>query len=137
MSCIVILSKSILQYTYQNATSLMQTNTVCYYCNFSWRLRCFLIVNGTFKCSAKTTLFDFTAVWTPLEQGPCTCCRRRFAVTRHRMICSSMYMTLTYDILLIKSDLKWCMHLSRSLFLYFNYLVSVTAGGPVSPRGNM
>ena len=27
--------------------------------------------------------------------------------------------------------------LSRSLFLYFNYLVSVTAGGPVSPRGHM
>ena len=23
------------------------------------------------------------------------------------------------------------------LFLYFNYLVSVTAGGPVSPRGHM
>ena len=23
------------------------------------------------------------------------------------------------------------------LFLYFNYFVSVTAGGPVSPRGHM
>ena len=30
-----------------------------------------------------------------------------------------------------------CIHLSRSLFLYFNYLVSVTAGGPESPRGHM
>ena len=27
--------------------------------------------------------------------------------------------------------------LSRSLFLHFNYVVSVTAGGPVSPRGHM
>ena len=42
-----------------------------------------------------------------------------------------------WSILLIKSDLKWCIHLSRSLFLYFNYLVGVTAGGPVSPRGHM
>ena len=61
-----------------------------------------------------------------------------------------------WSILLIKSDLKWCIHLSRnirilllrcihhfksdlisnmdqSLFSYFNYLVSVTAGGPKSP----
>ena len=44
--------------------------------------------------------------------------------------------SITAD-LLIKSDLKWCIHISRSLFLYFNYLVSVTAGGPVSPRGHM
>ena len=42
-----------------------------------------------------------------------------------------------WSILLFESDLKWCIHLSRSLFLYFNYLVSVTAGGPVSPRGHM
>ena len=42
-----------------------------------------------------------------------------------------------WSILLIESDLKWCIHLSRSLFLYFNYLVSVTAGGQVSPRGHM
>ena len=42
-----------------------------------------------------------------------------------------------WSILLIKSDLKWCKHLSRSLFLYFNYLVSVTAGRTVSPRGHM
>ena len=34
--------------------------------------------------------------------------------------------------LLINFDLKWCIHLSRSL-IYFNYFVSVTAGGPVSP----
>ena len=42
-----------------------------------------------------------------------------------------------WSILLIKSVQKWCIHLSRSLLLYFNYLVSVTAGGPVSPRGHM
>ena len=41
------------------------------------------------------------------------------------------------SILLITSDFKWCIHLSRSLFLYFNYLVSVAAGGPESPRGYM
>ena len=42
-----------------------------------------------------------------------------------------------WSILLIKSDLKWCIHLSRCLYLYFNHLVSVTAGGPSSPRGYM
>ena len=42
-----------------------------------------------------------------------------------------------WSILLIKSDLKWSIHLSRSLFLYFNYLVSVTAGEPDSPRGRL
>ena len=43
-----------------------------------------------------------------------------------------------WSILLINSVLKWCIHLSRSFFYYFNYyLVSVTAGGPVSPRGHM
>ena len=26
---------------------------------------------------------------------------------------------------------------SKNLFIYFNYLVSVTAGGPVCPRGHM
>ena len=39
-----------------------------------------------------------------------------------------------WSILLMKSDLKWCIHLD--LFLYFNHfthLVSVTAGGPESP----
>ena len=35
------------------------------------------------------------------------------------------------------TNLKWCIHLSRSFFSYFNYLVSVTAGGPRSPRGHM
>ena len=44
---------------------------------------------------------------------------------------------MIWSILLIISDLKWCIHLSRSLFLYFNNLVSVTAGGPESPRGHM
>ena len=37
-----------------------------------------------------------------------------------------------WSILSIKSDLKdlkWCIHLNRSLFLYFNYLLSVTVGG--------
>ena len=44
-----------------------------------------------------------------------------------------------WSILLIKSDLKWCIHLSRSPYLYFNYLVSVTAGGPVTsvPRAHV
>ena len=42
-----------------------------------------------------------------------------------------------WSILLIKSDIKWCIHLRRSLFLYFNFLVSVTAGGPESPRVHM
>ena len=42
-----------------------------------------------------------------------------------------------WSILLIKSDLKWCIHLRRNIYLYFNYLVSVTAGGPRSPRGHM
>ena len=42
-----------------------------------------------------------------------------------------------WSILLNKSDLTWCIHLSRGLFLYFNYLCSVTAGGPESPRGHM
>ena len=35
-----------------------------------------------------------------------------------------------------KSDLKWCIHLTRSIFIYFNYLVSVTASGTESPRTN-
>ena len=42
-----------------------------------------------------------------------------------------------WSILLTKSDLKWCIHLSRSLFLCFNYLVRVTAGGLKSPRGHI
>ena len=42
-----------------------------------------------------------------------------------------------WSISFIKSDLKWCIHLSRSLFFNLNYLVSVTAGGPRSPRGHM
>ena len=37
----------------------------------------------------------------------------------------------------ISTWLKWCIHLRRSLFLYFNNLVSVTAGGQRSPRGHM
>ena len=42
-----------------------------------------------------------------------------------------------WSILLIKTDLKWCIHPSRSLLSYFNYLVSVTAGGPRSTREHM
>ena len=34
-------------------------------------------------------------------------------------------------------DIRWYIQLSSSLYLNFNYLVSVTAGGPVSPRGHM
>ena len=41
------------------------------------------------------------------------------------------------SILLIESESKWCTHISRSLILYFKYLVSVTAGGSESPRGHM
>ena len=33
--------------------------------------------------------------------------------------------------------IQWWMHFSRSLFLYFNYLVRFTACGPVRPRGFM
>ena len=40
-----------------------------------------------------------------------------------------------WSILLIKSKLKWCIHLNKSFFLYFNYLVSVTTDGPESPEG--
>ena len=46
----------------------------------------------------------------------------------------SVYEMRIWSILLMKSDLKWCIHLD--LFLYFNHfthLVSVTAGGPESP----
>ena len=47
-----------------------------------------------------------------------------------------------WSILLIKSELKRCMYPQRSLFIFllyftFNYLVSVTAGGPVSSQGHM
>ena len=41
------------------------------------------------------------------------------------------------SILLIKYDVNWCKHLSRSLFLYFNFFVSVTAGGPESRRAHV
>ena len=42
-----------------------------------------------------------------------------------------------WSILLTQSDLKWRIHLSTSLLLYFNFLVDVAAGGPVSARGHM
>ena len=47
---------------------------------------------------------------------------------------SSVHEMRIWSILLMKSDLKWCMHLD--LFLYFNHfthLVNVTAGGPEIP----
>ena len=42
-----------------------------------------------------------------------------------------------WSISLIKSDLKWCIHLNISLLFNYNNLVSVTAGWPRSPRGHM
>ena len=42
-----------------------------------------------------------------------------------------------YNLIINLIRLKWCTHLSRSLYLNFNYLVIVTAGGPVSSRGHM
>ena len=42
-----------------------------------------------------------------------------------------------WSTLLIKSDLKWYIHLSRSLYSYFSYLLSVTADGPWSSRGHV
>ena len=41
-----------------------------------------------------------------------------------------------WSMLKIKSKLKWCKRLSKSLFLYFNYLVNVTTDGPESSRGH-
>ena len=41
-----------------------------------------------------------------------------------------------WSTLLIKSNFKWCIHLRRSFFLNFNYLVSVTAGGTSSKVHN-
>ena len=43
----------------------------------------------------------------------------------------------TWSILLIKSDLKWYKHLSRSFFFIFSYLENVTARWPLSPRRQM
>ena len=42
-----------------------------------------------------------------------------------------------WSILLIKSDLNWCIHFSTRPFLNLNYLVIVIAGGPKSRRGHM
>ena len=43
----------------------------------------------------------------------------------------------TWSILSIKSELKWCKQLGRSLISYFNQLVSGTDGGQEGPRGHM
>ena len=37
----------------------------------------------------------------------------------------------------IKVQIRKSSYFSKSLFLNLNYLVSITAGGPVSPRGHM
>ena len=42
---------------------------------------------------------------------------------------------MVHIVILIR--LKWRIHLRRNLFLNLNNFVSVTAGGPVSPRGHM
>ena len=42
-----------------------------------------------------------------------------------------------WSIVLIQSNLKWCIDLRRSFFLYFNDSVSVTAFGTVSHPGHM
>ena len=42
-----------------------------------------------------------------------------------------------WSISLIRSDLKWCIHLRRSLFVYLNYSVSITADGPGSLKGHI
>ena len=44
--------------------------------------------------------------------------------------------TVPPSIICMVSDVS-CLHLSRSLFLYFNYFVNITAGGPESPRAHM
>ena len=55
------------------------------------------------------------------------CVRRRGAVGRYRMISLVLLMTKwlqhemrIWSIFLIESDFKWCIHLSTSLFLYWN-----------------
>ena len=55
----------------------------------------------------------------------------------HLSLTRVQYPKCAYGPYQIDSDLEWCIHLSRSLFLSFNYLVSVTAGGPRSPQGHM
>ena len=54
---------------------------------------------------------------------------RTYASYMH--VCKTLTLHISYNELFK----KWCIHLSRSLYLYLNYLVSVTAGGPMSPRG--
>ena len=53
----------------------------------------------------------------------------------HLYDCSVSEMRI-WSILVFKFYLKLCIHLSRGLFLYFYYLVSVTAAGPQYPRGH-
>ena len=60
------------------------------------------------------------------------------AALRNKLNLLSNQMHIAYMVHIVNLiRLKWCIHLSRSLFLNFNYLVSVTACGPVSPRGHM
>ena len=41
-----------------------------------------------------------------------------------------------WSILFNKCDLKWCIHLTRTFFLYFNFYLSTTVGGSESSRGH-
>ena len=74
----------------------------------------FSLVFGTFR----TSFFNFWKYFLAKDEG---------SLSKMRI----------WSIFLINSDLKWCIHLRRSLFLYINYLVSVTASGPVTPLGHM
>ena len=46
-------------------------------------------------------------------------------------------LVISTDLLSFRTSLGTSIFLSRSLYLNFNYLVSVTAGAPVNPRGHM
>ena len=62
------------------------------------------------------------------------------AYLKKRLLGSSTYAPLKCNIL-ERSAKGWIQgglnSLRTGLFLYFNYLVNVTAGGPESPRGHM
>ena len=49
-----------------------------------------------------------------------------------KLIVHSIYQSISLSLHMVYTSL-----VSRSLYLNFNFLVSVTAGGPVSPRGHM
>ena len=64
----------------------------------------------------------------PVQFGTCIC---SYVDTNVSWTCH------VYGPFEFRTSLGTCLFLSRSLFLYFNYLVSVTARGPESPRGHM